>query len=177
MSFELQILVLGAEGTGKTLLLKRIQNWIPDVSDDPQAFETVPSTVPTIGTNIVTAVFNRKKFNFRELGGAMAPIWKNYFNECNAVIFMVDTTNSFQVSASTILFMDVLNSDDLAANLPILLVYNKMDLHSSLTVKELKFVQRVDELQQERSAKLKIVECSLKTGVGLNTVKDWVMGI
>ena len=176
MSFELQVLVLGAEGTGKTLLLKRIQNSIPDVSDEPQAFDTVPSTVPTIGTNIVTAMFNRKKFNFRELGGAMAPIWKNYFNESNAVIFMVDTTNNFQVSASTILFMDVLKSDDLA-NLPILLVYNKIDLHSSLTVKELKFVQRVDELQQKISPQLKIVECSLKTGVGLGAVRDWVMGI
>eukprot|EP00112_Aurelia_sp_Birch-Aquarium-sp1_P003472 Seg1389.12 transcript_id=Seg1389.12/GoldUCD/mRNA.D3Y31 product="ADP-ribosylation factor-like protein 16" protein_id=Seg1389.12/GoldUCD/D3Y31 len=176
MSFELQILVLGAEGTGKTLLLKRIQNLIQDVSDEPQGFDTVPSTVPTIGTNIVTAVFNRKKFNFRELGGAMAPIWKNYFNESNAVIFMVDTTNNFQVSAATVLFMDVLNSDNLA-DLPILLVYNKMDLHSSLTVQELKFIQRIDDLQQQTSQKLKIVECSLKTGAGLGAVRDWVMGI
>ena len=175
-SNESRVLVLGAEGTGKTLLLKRIQNLAENGVDGCKDFESVPSTVSTIGTNIAVAVLSKRKVNLRELGGAMAPIWKNYFDEAHAVIFLIDVSNNIQVSASTILLYDVLGSDNLA-KMPVLLLLNKADLSSSLTIQELKFILRLPDLKRLASQSIKVVECSLKSGMGMQDIREWLQSI
>lgn len=170
---ECQVLVLGAEGSGKTLLLKRIQSAIENGTDKKDDFEAVPSTVSTIGTNIASVTMNKKKINIRELGGAMAPIWKNFYDDSNAVIFLIDISNSFQVASSTVLFLDVLSSRNLS-DLPILLLLNKTDLDSSLTIQEIKFILRLNDLKKHATKKLKVIECSLKSGTGIEEIKDWL---
>lgn len=173
---EIQVLVLGAEGTGKTLLLKRIQSEFENRADSAQDYESTPSTVSTIGTNISSILINKRKVNLRELGGAMAPIWKNYFGDATSTIFLVDASNNFQISASTILLLDVLGAEKLAKQ-PFLLLLNKTNLSSTLTLKELRFILRLNELKKHITQKLKIVECSLKTGSGMQEIKDWLTSL
>ena len=176
MSFEVQVLVLGAESTGKTLLLKRLQNVLQDGYKEEEEFEVIPPTVPTIGTNLANIVFNKRKLNFRELGGAMAPIWKNFYGESNAVMYLIDASNNFQISASTILFFDVLKAEKLSKT-PILLLFNKTDLASNLSIQELKLILRLTDLQKHVTQKLTVIECSLKTGIGIKDLKDWLLTI
>jgi len=170
---ESRVLVLGAEGTGKTLLLKRIQSLAENGSDHYKEFESVPSTVSTIGTNIAVAMLNKRKISLRELGGAMAPIWKNYFDETHAVVFIIDVSNNIQVSASTILFYDVLGSESLSG-VPVLLLLNKTDLNSTLTLQELKFILRLNDLKKHISHNLTVVESSLKSGMCVQDIKEWL---
>ena len=170
---ESRVLVLGAEGTGKTLLLKRIQSLAENGSDSHKEFDSVPSTVSTIGTNIAVAMLNKRKISLRELGGAMAPIWKNYFDETHAVVFVIDVSNNIQVSASTILFYDVLGSESLSG-VPVLLLLNKTDLNSTLTLQEMKFILRLNDLKKHISQNLKVVESSLKSGTGMQAIKEWL---
>lgn len=184
MAHEIQVLVVGAESTGKTLLLKRLQTSTQQEEglaakggvQDNKTFGTLPSTVPTVGTNLANVVFNKKKYNIRELGGAMAPIWKNYYPDGQAVIFVMDVSNGFQVSASTILFNDVLSSEALVENVPVLLLYNKMDLMSSSNVPELKFLMRINDILKRRS-RLDIIECSMKSGDGVQEIIDWLTAL
>ena len=40
-----------------------------------------------VGTNLMNVVIGRKQeVTVRELGGCMAPIWKDYFNNCKNVM-------------------------------------------------------------------------------------------
>jgi GTPase SAR1 family protein len=94
-------LCLGPAGSGKTLLLRKLQNW--------EAVDTVSSTVPTVGTNLVTiALRNQKEITVREVGGAMAPIWRNYYYETQRIVYVVDASNLCQISAAGVLLYTIL---------------------------------------------------------------------
>lgn len=94
-------LCLGPTGSGKTLLLKTLQN--------REAFDTMSSTVPTIGTNLVTVRFgNQKQISIREVGGEMAPIWRNYYSCVRSIIYVVDASNLCQIAAAGVLLYTIL---------------------------------------------------------------------
>lgn len=94
-------LCLGPTGSGKTLLLKTLQN--------REVVDTVSSTVPTNGTNLVTVRFgNQKQIAIREVGGAMAPIWRNYYSGIRSIIYVVDASNLCQIAAAGVLLYTIL---------------------------------------------------------------------
>jgi hypothetical protein len=67
------------------------------------------STVPTIGTNLVTVRFgNKKEIAIRELGGAMAPIWKKYYSDIGSIMYVVDASNLCQIAAAGVLLYTIL---------------------------------------------------------------------
>jgi len=99
-------LCLGPTGSGKTLLLKMLQN--------REAADTMASTVPTIGTNLVTVRFgNQKQIAIREVGGAMAPIWRNYYSCIRSIIYVVDASNLCQIAAAAVLLYTILAESSL----------------------------------------------------------------
>lgn len=78
-------LVIGPSGAGKTLLLKRLG--VSGKQKEQVNEHKFPVSVPTVGTNLINIDCGRKsEVVVRELGGAMAPIWKNYFQDCKAVL-------------------------------------------------------------------------------------------
>lgn len=101
-------LCLGPKGSGKTLLLTNIQN--------PGSVNSTSHSVPTIGINIFLVklppitikpnemskktVSQKRSIHIQEIGGTMAPMWKNYLNEVNKIIYVVDTSNLCQISAA-----------------------------------------------------------------------------
>lgn len=95
------ILCLGPTGSGKSLLLKKLQN-VNSVD------KTTPS-VSTVGTNIFDIKFeDGSQISVRELGGLMAPLWKNYFCNVNKIVYVVDASNLCQISAAGVLFYTIL---------------------------------------------------------------------
>lgn len=98
------ILCLGPKGSGKTLLLNALQ--------DPDSVNDTTHSIPTIGTNIFTIKLpvkeNETKKNanvkryvqIRELGGTMAPMWKNYYEGVEKIMYVIDTSNLCQISAA-----------------------------------------------------------------------------
>lgn len=97
------ILCLGPKGSGKTLLLNTLQ--------DPESVNDTTHSVPTVGTNIFTIKMpvadgekknsNAKKYiQIRELGGTMAPMWKNYYDGVEKIMYVIDTSNLCQISAA-----------------------------------------------------------------------------
>lgn len=103
---------LGPKNSGKTSLLSSIQN--------PGSINYTSHSVPTVGINIYTIKLpikpqdenlpiNKKNqknsIQIQEIGGTMAPMWKNYFNDVNKIIYVVDTSNLCQISAAGIKWM------------------------------------------------------------------------
>lgn len=92
-----ECLVLGAENSGKTFLLRRIssiaQSTRPSthpVDLDNDLFINY-STAPTIGQDVVviSPPNTPKSLKLREVGGSLSSGWCNYFEECTAVLHIL----------------------------------------------------------------------------------------
>ncbi|XP_071949122.1 ADP-ribosylation factor-like protein 16 [Antedon mediterranea] len=153
-------LLLGACGVGKTLLLRKIQNFY---RKDDQSAEMSLSTIPTVGTNIVKVSLDNKKREgcIRELGGAMGPIWYKYYNDCHAIMFVVDVANPCQISASYIQLLTVLSHEELQ-NKPFIIIFNKTDIPSHVKPCDVKYLMRLDDIIQNAKQPIKVVDVSVK---------------
>lgn len=151
-----RILMLGPEGCGKSLIIKRIQQIL---SCSSSTFLDVPPTIATVGTNLVRIVLDKKPFELREIGGALAPIWRNYLVDCEGILFVIDSSNMFQVAASCNLLMSIL-TEKTVYSVPVLVLLNKRDLCSSVEVAQIKYMFRLNCLCKDITRKTSVVDIS-----------------
>ena len=165
-------LLLGPSGVGKTLLLKRMHAC--SMKGSYSVTDELPSTIPTVGTNLVNIATQRKhEVTVRELGGAMAPIWRSYFADCNAVIMMMDVSNRAQLAASCMQFYEILTHEALQ-KCHVLLLLNKTDLPGAVSSAELGFILRLDEIKKISRHTIQTLECSAKAGTNLKEIARWI---
>lgn len=180
-----ECLILGAEGTGKTLLLKKLvsktsrakTSSLPsggDTTESRQCDGVLP-TIPTMGTNIEDLQLAKGiSCKLREYGGSMAPLWNSAYNRCSMIVFVVDTSNSTQISASTMLLLDVLTAKALEKK-PVLIFFNKMDSLFGMSLVELKSVMRLGDVVRNATQKVQVVQGSCATEDGLDSILEWIM--
>ncbi len=86
---DAKILMLGLDGAGKTTALYKLK-----------LNETV-STVPTIGFNVETVRPTKNvSFTVWDVGGQemLRNLWKHYFQGCNGLIFIVDSSDTNRIA-------------------------------------------------------------------------------
>ncbi|KAB5513795.1 hypothetical protein DKX38_027701 [Salix brachista] len=95
---EARILVLGLDNAGKTTILYRLQ------------MGEVVSTIPTIGFNVETVQYNNIKFQVWDLGGqtSIRPYWRCYFPNTQAVIYVVDSSDTERIGIAKEEFHSIL---------------------------------------------------------------------
>ena len=103
----------------------------------------------------------------------MVPIWHNYYKDCDALIFMVDLSNTIQVLAACIQLLDVLTHQRLQ-NTPVLLIYNKTDLSSTLSRTEWEELVCLWETLDHAHQKVAIIEARAREGQGLADIAKWI---
>ena len=54
-------------------------------------------TVPTVGLNIENVVYKRYNLTFWDVGGQATKLWKQYFDQIDAVIFVLDSTDEEKI--------------------------------------------------------------------------------
>lgn len=161
-------LCLGPKGSGKTLLLKRLQN--------RELLDSMTSTVPTVGTNLVSLRFeNQKEMTVREVGGSMAPIWKSYYNGINKIMYIVDASNLCQIPAAGVLLYSILAEPSLQKT-KVLLVLTKMDVSYRQMRNEALLILQLSRLKKEISQEIVVVEASAMTGEGTSDILKWLQG-
>ncbi|XP_075889219.1 ADP-ribosylation factor-like protein 16 isoform X3 [Nelusetta ayraudi] len=167
-------LLLGATGVGKTLLLKRLHKFTLRGEVEPGE---PPSTLPTVGTNLIDLTLKRKKkVTLRELGGCMGPIWPSYFKDCSSVIFVVDSVNIAQIASSCIQLLMVLSAEALHG-VSILILFNKRDMPCTMSLTEIKSLFRMDDIIASATQPTTILEVSALSGQGLREVLSWLESI
>lgn len=180
-----ECLILGAEGTGKTLLLKKLVSktsgtkatTLPAGGASRQCdhhHEIILPTIPTVGTNIEDLQLAKGvSCKLREYGGSMAPLWNSAYNRCSMILFVVDASNSTQISASTMLLLDVLTAKALEKK-PVLIFFNKMDSLFGMSLVELKSVMRLGDVLRNATQKVQVVQGSCATEDGLDSILEWI---
>lgn len=188
-------LVLGPEGVGKTLLLKKLKA-LCDQSEgqdsarkadgrrgegSPREENSMSSlvsgllpTIPTVGSNVqeirlsggITCLL-------REYGGRMAPIWSKAYGDTQMVIYVIDASNSTQISAATVLLLEVLSARALEGK-PCLLFFNKIDCPFAMSLVETKSIIRVDDIVSHANQVVTVADGSCVTEEGLERVLSWI---
>lgn len=155
------------------MLLKRLQSYTSQVSNGDVTLCAPPSTIATVGVNLVTVQINKKKYFFRELGGTMAPVWSNYFKDSSRCIYVIDIANRGQVSAATIMLLDLLASRQ-SSLWSILILFNKIDIPCGMSQTEIASFMRLDDIVQNCTQNISVIETCLHDGRGLVGVISWL---
>ncbi|NXH15479.1 ARL16 protein, partial [Bucco capensis] len=163
-------LLLGAAGGGKSLLARRLRHIRLDGGD--RELGEPPATLPTVGTNLTDLRLPRK-VTVRELGGCMGPIWPSYYDECSALVFVIDAANPTQVSSSCVQLLSVLSAAPLSS-VPVLVLFNKIDLPCYMSLAEMKSLFRMQDIVSCATQPITLLETSARHGTGLPDVLHWL---
>ncbi|XP_017851022.1 ADP-ribosylation factor-like protein 16 [Drosophila busckii] len=176
---------LGPKRAGKTHLLKALQ--------EPESIDETSYSMPTIGTGIYSIHFPEKQkpsnpnapttttaskhlpksIQVLEIGGSMAPLWRQYFEDIKKLIYVVDASNLCQISAAGVLFYSILTEPRLQ-KVKILLVLTKMDYSYRQMRNEALLMLQMSKLQKQIRQQVQIVEASAVTKVGFPEIYDWL---
>lgn len=119
MTVEARILMLGLDGAGKTTLLYKLK------------LCEKTHTVPTIGFNVETIYFGKLQMTMWDIGGQhkLRSLWKHYFQNADAMIFIIDSTDWIRLSEAQQELYKVLHDPNLTRTLKcVLILANKQDL-------------------------------------------------
>jgi len=121
-----RILMLGLDAAGKSTILYKMH-----------LGETL-QTIPTIGFNVETVEYKNIKFTMWDVGGQdkIRPLWRHYYIGTDALIWVVDSTDTTRIGESKEEFLQVLQDEELK-NAKILVYANKQDLPGALSPKEI----------------------------------------
>ncbi|CAO2823016.1 unnamed protein product [Amaranthus hypochondriacus] len=159
-SKEARILVLGLDNAGKTTILYRLQ------------MGEVVSTIPTIGFNVETVQYKNIKFQVWDLGGqtSIRPYWRCYFPNTQAIIYVVDSSDTDRLAIAKDEFHAILEEEELKGAV-VLIFANKQDLPGALDDAA---VTEALELHKIRSRQWAIFKTSATKGEGLFEGLDWL---
>lgn len=160
---ELRILMLGLDAAGKTTILYKLK------------LGEVQTTIPTIGMNVESVEYSGKSFiSFTtwDVGGRspMRPLWRHFYKNCNAVIFVVDSNDRERIEDVERELSYILGEDELR-DATVLVFANKQDLPNALTVAE---VTDKLKLHQLRNRQWYILGSCATSGEGLYEGLDWL---
>ncbi|CAF1385407.1 unnamed protein product, partial [Didymodactylos carnosus] len=139
-SSSVSILVLGCRSSGKSLLIKRLDELSNGLHQ--KNFDEFIHIQSTIGKTLTLFKWKRKMIELHELGGILAPIWKSSYSSSSVrdnkiifdkLIYIIDTT---QATASSFV-IEHLENIILNFKRNILIILNKYMEDNSMTQNEL----------------------------------------
>ena len=162
---EIKVLFIGLDGAGKTSIITKLKGL-----ESGERFEIFP----TAFLNCARITLNNKKFNCIEVSGLKRyrKVWKNFYNEVNGIIFVIDGTDIGRMRVVKDLIQDLdKNLDDM---IPVVFMVNKQDIiDKSLTVEQVKNFIELDRMSTDFS--WHIVKSISYSGEGINEALDYIL--
>ena len=126
------------------------------------------------GFNIKSLLHEGFKLNVWDIGGqkTIRPYWKNYFENTDALIYVVDSSDRRRLEEASDELQQLLEEDKLGG-IPVLIFGNKQDLISAVPQEEIVEAMQMMEIKDRP---WQIQPCSAKTGVNLQDGMEWVVG-
>lgn len=142
-----------------------------------------------------------KEITVLEIGGSMAPMWKNYLSNITKILYVVDTSNLCQISAAGEFHLYIFSmsipwnvnclqlfllyipsgvllytflADPRLQHTKVLLVLTKMDLAYRQMRNEALLMLQFAKLKKQIRQSISIVETSAITCIGHDKILDWL---
>ncbi|KAL4428209.1 hypothetical protein ABPG75_002298 [Micractinium tetrahymenae] len=159
-SREMRVVMLGLDAAGKTTILYKLH------------IGEVLSTVPTIGFNVEKVQYKNVVFTVWDVGGQekLRPLWRHYFNNTDALIYVVDCCDRERVGRAASEFKQIVE-DPLMRHSAILVFANKQDLRNALSPAE---TCEALGLPQMKGRKWHVQGAIATRGEGLYEGLDWL---
>lgn len=132
---EFQVVLLGLDNAGKTTFLEQAKTqFTPGYSG-----VNLTRITSTVGLNIGRLNTAGVRVNFWDLGGQneLQCLWDKYYSESHAVIYIVDSDDPGRMEDSKAAY-DKMIINDALKGVPVLLVANKMDSPTALSLARIK---------------------------------------
>ena len=156
---DVRVLILGLDNAGKTTVSRRLNG------------QPINDVAPTLSFNIVTLEHQGLRLNMWDIGGqkSLRPFWRNYFEETDAIIWVVDSTALFRLQEVKEELMHVAG-DERMLGASILVLANKADIAPP----DLPALEAlIAPLRSSHHCEL--VACSAVTGEGLAQAMNWLV--
>lgn len=158
------LLLLGLDNAGKTTLLHRLRTG------------GVRNFPPTDRPSTEKFTYQGITFSAWDLGGheAVRHLWQDYVVECNAILFLVDASDSQRIEEVGF-ELDALIAEHVVEDLPILILLNKCDLEEAMSSEELCRRMDYDNLCRIQGAdKMNVFRISVLRGEGYQEAFRWI---
>lgn len=134
------------------------------------------TTIPTIGFNCETVDKSGVRWTFFDLGGQdkIRPLWRHYYQNTGALIFVVDSTDRARMEEAKKELIETVLSEEELKNMPLLIWANKQDLASAMSKTEI-----IDALalQTIGDRQWHVELCEACSGGGLSEGLDWLASV
>jgi small GTP-binding protein len=157
---KVRILLVGLDAVGKTTIMYKLK-----------MNETV-KTIPTIGFNVESMEYKTLSMTMWDIGGQdkIRALWKYYYTGSDAIIFVVDSSDTDRLEESAEELHKMLQDDELA-NACVLIYANKQDLSGALSPNEVSMKMKLNEL---KNRKWMVQGATAINGNGLTEGLDWL---
>eukprot|EP01136_Pigoraptor_vietnamica_P034578 Opistho-1_new@98712 len=140
---KVNILCVGLDNSGKSTIINKLK---PDKSQ-------VTDVVPTVGFNVEVVEYGGllQLTVFDMSGqGRYRTLWEHYYSDCEAIIFVVDSTDRFRSVVVKDELTQLLSHKDIKKRrIPILFYANKLDLPGSLSHVEWSNLLELDRIKDK----------------------------
>jgi len=152
--------MVGLDAAGKTTILYKLK------------LGELITTIPTIGFNVETVEYKNIAFTMWDIGGQdkIRPLWRHYYQNTQAVIFVVDSNDRERVEEVREELLRLLQEDELR-DAVVLVIANKQDLPNAMNAAELRGKLGLDQL---RCRNWYLQSACATTGEGLYEGLDWL---
>ena len=152
--------MVGLDAAGKTTILYKLK------------LGELITTIPTIGFNVETVEYKNIAFTMWDIGGQdkIRPLWRHYYQNTQAVIFVVDSNDRERVEEVREELLRLLQEDELR-DAVVLVIANKQDLPNAMKAVELRGKLGLDQL---RCRNWYLQSACATTGEGLYEGLDWL---
>ena len=150
-SIKRKILLVGLDGAGKTTTLYQLK------------LNEFMETVTTIGLNVETIKHKNLELLVFDVGGQARSLWSYYFEDLDALIFVIDTTDFDRIN---IVKEELLKCTEALKkkNYVLLLYLNKQDVEKKLDITEVIELAGINEIE---GVDVIVQKCSAAKGEGL----------
>lgn len=161
---EFNLLILGLNNSGKSTLAGRLSM---------ENEESLKNINPTVHVNERDLAFKNIRVRMRDLSGQwrMRQLWHTFYQDTNALIFVIDSTDVSRLSEARCELCDVL-LDERMSQVPLLVLANKQDMNGALSSSMIVELMGLNRLEGRA---WRIQECSTLTGHGsFQNVIEWI---
>lgn len=162
--FNRTVTLVGLDGAGKSAIAFRMVT-----SDSGQKY--VP--ISTAGVAYWELPMGGSTFRIYDCGGLgrYRYEWPYYMKQSDAVVFVIDRSDKERMGRVREEIAEVIK-ECASLQIPLLVLVNKVDLKSKLTVQDIATITKLNEARLQDSV---IKECSAETGDGIVGARDWLL--